>query len=168
MNRNLRQAIELIKSFEGIIDGDPANVNLDPYICPAGHWTIGWGHVVRDPQGRPIKGVENKQHARAVYPTGLTMIEAEVLLGDDVRRFAAGVEKLLQVKVSDAQFCALVSFAYNVGVSALERSTLLQVINRGNFDQVPAQFLRWTKTNGKELAGLKRRRQAEANLWRNA
>ena len=104
----------------------------------------------------------------AVYPTGLTMIETEVLLGDDVRRFSAGVEKLLQVKVSDAQFCALVSFAFNVGISALERSTLLQVINRGHFDQVPAQPLRWTKANGKELAGLKRRRQAEANLWCNA
>ncbi|MDD2462537.1 MAG: lysozyme [Desulfobulbus sp.] len=67
-----------------------------------------------------------------------------------------------------SQFLCPPIFAFNVGVSALERSTLLQVINRGNFDQVPAQFLRWTKANGKELAGLKRRRQAEANLWRNA
>ena len=83
-------------------------------------------------------------------------------LADDIRRFAAGVEKLVQVEISDARFCALVSFAYNVGVGALARSTLLRLVNQGKMAEAPAQFLRWTKSGGKELAGLKRRREAEA------
>ncbi len=167
MARNLSQAVELIKSFEGIPDGDPTTVNLDPYLCPAGYWTIGWGHVALDPRGKQIKGAENKALARSVYPGGITKAEAEVLLTDDVRRFSAGVEQLLKVTVSDARFCALVSFAFNVGVGALERSTLLRLVNEGAFAQVPAQFLRWTKAGGKELAGLKRRREAEAKLWQS-
>lgn len=85
MARNLSQAVELIKSFEGIPDGDPATVNLDPYLCPAGYWTIGWGHVVLDPHGKQIKGRENKGLARCVYPGGITKAEAEVLLTDEVQ-----------------------------------------------------------------------------------
>lgn len=167
MVRNLTQAVTLIKSFEGIPDGDPTTVNLDPYLCPAGYWTIGWGHVALDPHGKQIKGRENKGLARCVYPGGITKAEAEVLLTDDVRRFSAGVEQLLKVSISDSKFCALVSFAFNVGVGALERSTLLRLVNEGAFAQVPTQFLRWTKAGGKELAGLKRRREAEAKLWQS-
>lgn len=165
MVRNLTQAVELIKSFEGIADGNPKTVNLDPYLCPAGYWTIGWGHVVLDPSGKQIKGANNKSMARAVYPGGITKAEAEVLLADDVRRFSVGVEQLLKVTISDVKFCALVSFAFNVGVAALERSTLLRLVNAGAFAQVAPQFLRWTTAGGKELAGLKRRREAEARLW---
>lgn len=165
MERSLGQAVELIKSFEGITDGDPTTVNLDPYLCPAGYWTIGWGHVVLDPRGKQVRGSNNKSLARSIYPAGITKAEAEVLLTDDVRRFSSGVEQLLKVAVSDVKFCALVSFAFNVGVGALERSTLLRLVNEGAFAQVPAQFLRWTKAGGKELAGLKRRREAEAKLW---
>lgn len=166
MVRNLTQAVELIKSFEGIADGDPTTVNLDPYLCPAGYWTIGWGHVALDPRGKQIKGAENKALARSVYPGGITKAEAEALLADDVSRFSVGVEQLLKTTISDARFCALVSFAFNVGVGALARSTLLRLVNEGAFDLVPAQFLRWTTAGGKELAGLKRRREAEAKLWR--
>nr|WP_321466683.1 lysozyme [uncultured Desulfobulbus sp.] len=165
MTRDLTQAVTLIRSFEGLGDGNPQTVNLDPYLCPAGYWTIGWGHVVLDHQGKQLKGAENKNRACAIYPAGITRAEAEVLLADDLRRFAAGVEHLLKVSLSDACFCALVSFAYNVGVGALSRSTLLRVINEGHMDEAPAQFLRWTKAGGKESAGLKRRREAEVALW---
>ncbi|MCL1980227.1 MAG: lysozyme [Proteobacteria bacterium] len=166
--RDLCQAVELIKSFEGIVDGDPSTANFDPYLCPAGYWTIGWGHVVTDPQGKMLKGADNKAAARAVYPKGITRAEAEALLADDVNRFAAGVERLVKVPLCDTRFCALVSFAYNVGLGALETSTLLQLLNKGAMDQVPDQFMRWTKADGKELAGLKRRREAEARLWLSA
>ena len=164
--RNLNKALELIKSFEGILDGNPDTVNLDPYICPAGYWTIGWGHVVTTRRGEPIKGMENKHLAEAVYPTGISMAEALMLLLDDIKKFSTGVEKLVTVPISDNQFCALVSFAYNVGLYALSKSTLLRVINAGEFDKAPAQFMRWTKAGGKELAGLVRRRKAEADLWK--
>lgn len=166
MNRDLSKATELIKRFEGICDGDPSTVNLDPYLCPAGYWTIGWGHVVRDAQGRMLHGAENKKAAYAVYPGGITKNDAERLLQSDVFNFALCIEDMVKVKASDNQFCALVSFTFNVGIGAFGRSTLLRMLNQGNFDVVPEQFMRWTKSNGKELAGLKRRRQAECNLWR--
>lgn len=165
MARNLAPAIALIRRFEGIADGDPRTVRLDPYLCPAGHWTIGWGHVVRGPDGRPLRGRENRALARAIYPDGITRREAEILLEDDLRRFAAGVEGLVKVGLSDNQFCALVSFAYNCGLGALRTSTLLRRLNAGEHDAVPAQLMRWTKSKGVELAGLKRRRAAEAELW---
>ncbi len=167
MARDLTQAVQLIQSFEGLGDGNPQTVNLDPYLCPAGYWTIGWGHVVLDHQGKQLKGAENKNRAYAIYPGGISRAEAEVLLADDIRRFSAGVEHLLKVPVSDARFCALVSFAYNVGVGAFSRSTLLRVINEGHMDEAPGQFLRWTKAGGKESTGLKRRREAEVALWRS-
>jgi lysozyme len=165
MARDLALAIDLIRRFEGIADGDPTTVRLDPYLCPADHWTIGWGHVVRGPDGKPIRGKENRAAARAVYPAGITMDEAAVLLADDVRRFAAGIEDLLTVKVSDTRFCALVSFAYNCGLGALKTSTLLRLLNTGAYDAVPEQLMRWTRINGKESRGLRNRRAAEAALW---
>lgn len=165
MTRDIREAIKLIKSFEGIEDGDPSTANLNPYLCPAGYWTIGWGHVVIDSNGKQVKGASNKPLAYAVYPNGITMEEAEHLLTDDVRKFSVGVDNLIHVPISDAQFCALISFSFNVGLGAFKDSTLLKLLNQNSLDQVPTQLLRWSKCNGKELAGLKRRREAEAKLW---
>ena len=163
--RNLQPAIDLLKAFEGLKDGDPTTVRLDPYLCPADYWTIGWGHAVLDPKGLPLKGSVNKQRAREVYPHGLSLEEAAVLLADDVRRFAAGVYHVVRRPVTDNEFCALVSFSFNVGYGAFSRSTLLKVINQGEKDKVPPQFMRWTKAGGRELPGLVRRRRAEVNLW---
>lgn len=168
MARDLRQAVELIKSFEGIPDGDPTTVNLDPYLCPAGYWTIGWGHVVTRADGKLLKGAANEREARAVYPDGITRAEADVLLADDVRRFSAGVERAVAIPLDDIRFGALVSFAINIGIGAFEGSTLLKLLNQGNLAEVPAQLLRWTKIGGKESAGLKRRREAEVRLWQSA
>ena len=165
MARDIIKAVELIKSFEGIPDGDPSTVNLDAYLCPAGYWTIGWGHVVIDSNGNQVKGVSNKSIARAIYPNGITKAEAEVLLQDDVRKFSTGVEDAIHVQISDTRFCALVSFAFNVGIGAFRDSTLTRLLNQGATNQIPSQLLRWTKSGGKELAGLKRRRTAEAELW---
>lgn len=165
MSRDLTQAINLIKSFEGIADGDPCTVNLDPYLCPAGFWTIGYGHLVLDNQGKRIGGKEKELLARAVYPGGITRKEAEDLLMSDIVKFSAGVEALLKVKISDTKFCALLSFAFNVGLTALKNSTLLLLVNSYDFEHAGEQFLRWTKSNGKELAGLRRRREAEDALW---
>lgn len=165
MERDFSKALELIKMFEGVCDGDPSTINLDAYLCPAGYWTIGWGHVVIDSQGKQVKGASNRAIACTIYPHGITKDEAEVLLKDDVRKFSAGIENLVHVDISDTRFCALVSFAFNVGIEAFKNSTLLKLLNQGEASQVPAQLLRWTKCEGKELLGLKRRRDAEANLW---
>jgi lysozyme len=84
--------------------------------------------------------------------------EAEALLKDDVRKFASGIDNMLEVKISDTKFCALLSFAYNVGLGVSEGSTLLKLLNEGQLGEVPVQLLRWTKSNRVELPGLKRRR----------
>ncbi len=165
MARDISQAIQMIMKFEGIKDGDPSTVNLNPYLCPAGHWTIGWGHVVIDSHGNLIKGMANKPIAYAVYPDGITEEEAKVLLQDDVRKFARGVDSLVDIEISDTRFCALISFAFNVGMGAFKNSTLLTLLNQGKTGEVASQLMRWTKSGGIELPGLKKRREAEAALW---
>lgn len=165
ITRNLQPAIDLIKAFEGLRDGDQTSIRLDPYLCPAGYWTIGWGHVVLDPTGKQLRGNENKQRAREVYPHGVSIDEAAVLLADDVRRFAAGVFRVVKVDINDNQFCSLVSFAFNVGFGAFSRSTLLKELNRGQLARIPRELRRWNKIAGKESTGLTRRREAEILLW---
>jgi lysozyme len=71
------------------------------------------------------------------------------------------------VQLSQGQFDALVSFAYNVGVGAFGKSTLLKRVNAGRFEDVPAEFMKWTRGGGIELSGLVRRRRAEVKLWRS-
>lgn len=72
---------------------------------------------------------------------------------------------MLAVPVNDNQFSALVCFAFNVGLYAFSRSSLLHLLNRGWYAQVPAQLMRWTKAGGKEWDGLVRRRRDECALW---
>lgn len=158
----LRGAIDLIKRFEGIPDGDPTTVNLDPYLDPVGIWTIGWGHVVRDHNGKAITGKESWKVARSIYPNGLTKKEAEILLRDDIRVFIAGVRRLVKVPLLDGQWSALISFTFNVGLEAFENSTMLKHINGGELKLAAKEFPRWNKSKGKVLAGLTRRRAAEA------
>lgn len=165
MTRNIQPAIELIKRFEGILDGDPSTVNLDPYLCPAGYWTIGWGHVVRNAEGRMLKGAANKYPALRIYPDGITLDEAETLLRDDIRGTVHEVGRILAPAVNDNQFCALVSFVFNIGIGAFRKSTLLRKLNAGDHAAVPKELMRWTRAGGKVLPGLKRRREAEAKLW---
>jgi lysozyme len=138
--------IELLKEFE--------SVRLDAYKCPAGVWTIGIGHT--SAAGPPT--------VRQGQKIGLS--EAEYILQRDLLKYEAGVERLVKVDLLQNQFDALVSFAYNCGIGALEKSTLLKRVNAKQFDKVPAEFMKWTKGGGKELPGLVRRRRAEAAMWR--
>ena len=98
-----QDAIELIKAFEGIPDGDPSTVNLDAYLCPASVWTIGWGHAVMD-GGAQLKGPAAKARARALYPGGITHGQAEALLRGDLVPRAASVSSLLKVTVDNGKF----------------------------------------------------------------
>jgi lysozyme len=138
--------LTLLKEFEGL--------RLRAYKCPAGVWTIGYGHTS---EAGPPK----------VFPDmAISRDAAEAILRRDIVEYEEGVEKLVQVEITQGQFDALVSFAYNVGVPQLERSTLLKRINAEEFDRVPAEFMKWTKGGGRELPGLVRRRRAEVKLWR--
>lgn len=131
---------DLIRQFEGC--------KLETYICPAGVPTIGYGHT-----GRDVKlGAKISQQ------------QANDLLLSDLRLFEQGVQGLCPVATSN-QFSALVSFAYNLGLHALEGSTLRRLHNAGQYAAAQAQFSRWNKADGRILDGLTRRRAAEAALY---
>lgn len=148
MSREINQAgLELVKSFEGFEDS--------AYICPAGVLTIGYGHAGGDvTQGQCI----NKT-------------TAEQLLRADLASACASVERLVTVSLSENQFSALASFAFNCGAGNLGESTLLKKLNRGDYDAVPTELSRWVKASDpvtgrkRTLAGLVRRRAAEGELW---
>ncbi len=165
--REINQAgLNLIKSFEGIRDGDPSTVNLDAYVDPVGIYTIGWGHAIVWGSGFLRTSTPNaKAIAKQLYPNGLTMDQAETLLRNDLHATSLPVEGLVKVSVSDNQFAALVSFAFNVGVNNLRNSTLLRKLNASDYAGAAQEFGKWNKAGGKVLAGLTRRRAAESMLF---
>ena len=132
--------VAVIKTYEGL--------HLTPYLCPARIWTIGYGHTRTVRAGMKI-----------------TSDQADQLLDDDLRLVERAVQRLVTVPLNDNQFAALVSFTFNVGISNFEQSTLLRLLNRGWYEQVPAQLMRWNRANGEVLGGLSRRRAAEGRLW---
>lgn len=132
--------IALIKNYEGL--------HLAPYLCPSKIWTIGFGHTRTVRAGMKI-----------------TADQADVLLDEDLRLVERAVQRIVTVPLNDNQFSALVSFAFNVGIGNFEQSTLLRLLNRGWYEQVPAQLMRWNRASGEVLGGLSRRRAAEGRLW---
>lgn len=146
-----QQGIDLIKAFEGL-HKVKADGNVRAYRCPAGKWTIGWGHT---------KGVRSGMVS--------TVAECEDFLRKDVAEFEAIIKRHVKVDLTQNQFDALVSFAFNVGEGNFASSTLLRRLNSGNYDDVPAQLARWNKARVDgvltPLAGLTRRRAAEAALF---
>lgn len=143
------KGLQLIAGFEGL--------SLRLYNDPVGHCTIGYGHLVH--RG-PINGSEPAEFRR-----GITEARALELLRSDAGDAESAVDRSVQVPLNQNQFDALVSFVYNVGAGALQTSTLLRLLNGGDYAAVPAQLARWTKASGVELPGLVRRRQAEGQLW---
>lgn len=139
-----KAGLELIKEFEGF--------RSNAYLCPAGVWTIGYGTT-------RINGLKVKPGSTA------TREMAERYLQADLATFERNVKKLVRVPLNDNQFSALVSFTYNCGVGAFANSTLLRLLNQGHYNQVRTQLMRWNKAGGRELAGLTRRRKAEADLF---
>ena len=138
--------LALVKEFEGL--------RLKAYKCPAAVWTIGYGHT--SAAGSPM----------VTSDLEITRDAAEEILKRDMLQYEDGVRGLVKVGLTQGQFDALVDFAYNAGVGALAKSTLLKKVNAEKFDEVPAEFMKWTKGGGKELPGLVRRRRAEVKLWR--
>jgi lysozyme len=153
----------LVRAFEGLGDGDPSTVALDPYLCPAGVWTIGWGHAIRR-AGRLLRGERDRRLARSLYPAGITRGQAEALLRADLLDAARDVAALLgECPVTDNEFAALASFHFNTG--ALGRSTLLRRLLAGDRAGAAAEFPRWNRSGGRVLRGLTRRRLAERELF---
>ena len=166
--RDINQAgLDLIKKFEGIPDGDPTSVNIDPYLDPIGIWTIGWGHAISI-NNLFLRGEENRKTARDLYLGGITLEQAEQLLRGDVLDTCRDVESLAEVELTDNQFGALVSFTFNLGRGNLAKSTLLKKLNAGDYKGAAAEFRKWNKAGGQILNGLVARRAAEAALFLRA
>lgn len=134
--------LALIKLFEGF--------RPMPYLDVAGLPTVGVGHLIR--QGED-------------FTQGITEAQAEDLLRKDVETSERAVVRLTPRQLDQSQFDALVSFTFNLGVGAYQRSTLRQCVIAGHDDLVPDQFLRWTRAGGMVRLGLVRRRKAEAALY---
>ena len=132
--------LNLIKDFEGL--------RLNAYQDAVGVWTIGYGHT------------------RTAYP-GQYVSEAgaTALLREDIATFERAVSSAVQVPLTDNQYAALVSFAFNVGSGALNSSTLLRRLNSGDYYGAANELLRWNRAGGRELYGLTRRREAERSLF---
>lgn len=166
-NQKLRisqAGVDLIKSFEGCPDGDPATVNLDPYMDPVKLWTVGWGHLIIDPiTRRSLKGIEKQARVRELYPHGITVQEAEDLLRADLYRHERNVVSLVKFGLTQGEYDALVSFDFNTG--KLATSTMLVRINAGDKAGAATEFQRWNKAGGRVLTGLIRRRKAERELF---
>lgn len=143
-----RETIEHVKRWEGIkltAYPDPGSKNGEP-------WTVGYGHT-------------SDGHLKVTRGLTITPKQAEDALAYDLNETAAAVDGLVKVELSDNQFGALVSFAFNVGLGAFGKSTLLSKLNKGNYAAVPAELARWTRNDGRIMQGLVNRRAAEAGLW---
>lgn len=131
----------IIKKYEDLY--------LEAYKCPAGVWTIGYGHT----------GETAKPGKR------ITKAQAEELLKGDVKEAEKAVERLAKVPLTDNEYSALVSFTFNLGSGNLSKSTLLKLINSGNKLDAVNEFPKWRNAGGKALKGLSRRRFEEGSLF---
>ena len=146
MTRQISQhGLDKLKQWEGL--------KTKAYQDSNGEWTIGYGHTAKAGGLKPVKGMV------------ITKEDAESLLLKDLTQFEAAVENNVKVKLNDNQFAALVSFAFNVGTGAFKSSTLLKKLNKGDYDAVPAELMKWVHTGKTKNQGLVNRRRAEGYLW---
>jgi lysozyme len=138
------KGLQLIKDFEGC--------RLKVYKDAVGFNTVGWGHLVLSE--------DNLQ-----YNDIITQEKADELLKQDLEHFEKGISKLLKVQVTENQFAAIVSLAFNIGLQVFAKSSVLRYINTGYPVLAGQRILLFNKAGGKVLAGLTRRREAEKKMY---
>lgn len=140
------RGIALIKSFEGF--------KAHPYRDPIGIPTIAYGATYY-PDGRRVR----------LTDPPISEQEGEMLLRYQVQSYADGIDRYAQVPLTQSQFDALTSWAYNVGLEAARKSTLMRRLNEGDYMGAANELLRWNRAGGRVWAGLTRRREAERALF---
>ena len=133
------------------------------YKDSAGLDTIGVGHLLTSSE--KDSGYININGDQVPYADGLSDEQIIDLLSQDLTRFEEAVTDSVAVELKQNQFDALVSFSFNIGTGNFKSSTLLRILNEGNFDGVPDQLRRWNKAGGRVVQGLVNRRENEINLW---
>lgn len=140
-------AEKIIAKFEGLL--------LKAYKDVGGIWTIGYGST-----RNPYTGVPVKEGDKISKEIALDWLQKEI------KSFQVGIRKLVKVPITANQLSALTSLAYNIGLGAFQRSTLLKLLNqKAPIQDVADQFLRWNKVQGKEVKGLTNRRILEKDLF---
>ena len=140
------RGIQLIKHHEG--------VRNRPYRCPAGLFTIGVGHLIGDGKSLP-----------AEWNRVFTKEEIDALLIQDLSRFERGITVQLPVPLKQCEYDALCSFAFNLGLGTLQRSTIRQALLRGDKKLAAEKILKYCYAGGKVVKGLQLRRQAEYKMF---
>ena len=135
-----QKGTDILKYFEGC--------RLEAYQDSVGVWTIGYGHT---------KGVTPSMT--------ITQEEAEQMLLTELEEYEGYIENMVAVPLTQNQFDALVVWVYNLGPTNFKNSTLLKELNSGNYYAASNELLTWNKAGGKVLAGLVKRREAEAQLF---
>ncbi len=141
MRHITQEGLDLIKHFEGF--------SPTVYTCPAGYATIGYGHLITKHES--FKTIKED--------------DAQELLRIDAEAAERAVLRYIDVPLTDGQFDALVSFTFNLGSGALQRSTLRRKLNRQEYASVAGEFGRWVWAGGHRLKGLVRRRRAERAVF---
>ena len=163
--KTLQTGINLIKHYEGLHDGNLKKIGLQPKMCPAGVWTIGWGYaLVNKKTGKFLKGKQDYPLIAEQYPqfTDITIEQADRLLDEVLLKYEAIVNRKLKVEVTQNRYDALVSHTYNTGGSDM----LFRLVNEGRLTEA-ARWIetRYTTSEGKVLPGLVKRRKAESLLF---
>lgn len=140
------EGINLIKRFEG--------VRSRPYRCSAKLWTVGVGHLIGD--GKSLPEAWNRT---------FTEEEINALLIRDLNRFERGIRMYIKVPLRQCEYDSLCSFAFNLGLGTLQRSTLRQKINRGDKEGAAKEILKYCRAGGKIIKGLQTRREAEYRMF---
>lgn len=139
--------INMICGFEGL--------ELKAYDDGVGVWTIGYGTTI-------INGIKVKKGDTC------TIEQAKSYMAQDLKKFESAVDTSVKVTITQNQFDALVSLAYNIGTSAFKSSTLLKKLNAKDYKGAAAQFDRWNRASGKVMQGLVNRRAKERKLFEKA
>ena len=156
--------IEFVKQYESLHDGDLSKIGLQPKLCPAGYWTEGYGHVLRDARGKMLSYKDYKTVSEVLpFSTIRTEAEAVAQLTRNMEKFAYDVFKRLRINVSQNQFDALVSHSYNCGFS----ETLYRLVNScAPESQIKNWFTtKYITAGGVPMKGLQYRRNDEYEIW---
>lgn len=127
-------------------------VQLEPYKCPAGYWTVGVGHLICDGED---------------FSAGITIDEAMSLFSEDIKVYEDAVNRRVNVPMTQWEFDALTSWTFNLGEPRLIRSTMLKKLNNYSYVEAADEMLRWIYSGGVRSKGLMRRRCAERDMFLN-